>query len=122
MLPKSNIHDMILYESKIFVKNNMQEGYTMITNGFTYVAVLIFIAAMLLWLQKFTKWKFFDFVPPIVLLYLVTMIFCTVKVWDLGETKAAYSGLKNNILYLVRIVFSFSGEILTISASILAIM
>lgn len=71
----------------------------MITNGFTYVAVLIFIAAMLLWLQKFTKWKFFDFVPPIVLLYLVTMIFCTLKVWDLGETKAAYSGLKNNILF-----------------------
>ncbi len=71
----------------------------MITNGFTYVAVLVFIAAMLLWLQKFTKWKFFDFVPPIVLLYLVTMIFCTLKVWDLGETKAAYSGLKNNILF-----------------------
>lgn len=71
----------------------------MITNGFTYVAVLIFIAAMLLWLQKFTKWKFFDFVPPIVLLYLVTMIFCTLKVWDLGETKAAYSVLKNNILF-----------------------
>lgn len=71
----------------------------MITNGFTYVAVLIFIAAMLLWLQKFTKWKFFDFVPPIVLLYLITMIFCTLKVWDLGETKAAYSGLKNNILF-----------------------
>ena len=71
----------------------------MITNGFTYIAVLIFLAAILVWLQKYTKAKFFDFVPPIVLLYLLTMIFCTCKVWDLDATKPAYSALKNNILY-----------------------
>ena len=71
----------------------------MITNGFTYIAVLIFIAAFLVWLQKYTKWKFFDYVPPIVLLYLVTMIMCTLNVWDLKATKPAYSALKNNILY-----------------------
>ena len=71
----------------------------MITNGFTYIAVLIFLAAMLVWLQKHTKSKFFDFVPPIVLLYLITMILCTCKVWDLDATKPAYSALKNNILY-----------------------
>ena len=71
----------------------------MITNGFTYIAVLIFIAAMLVWLQKYTKSKFFDFVPPIVLLYLLTMIFCTIGVWDMEATKPAYSALKNNLLY-----------------------
>ena len=71
----------------------------MITNGFTYIAVLIFIAALLVWLQKYTKSKFFDFVPPIVLLYLLTMVFCTLGVWDLGATKPAYSALKNNILF-----------------------
>ena len=71
----------------------------MITNGFTYIAVLIFLAAILVWLQKYTKAKFFDFVPPIVLLYLLTMIFCTLGVWDLAETKPAYSALKNNILF-----------------------
>ena len=49
----------------------------MITNGFTYIEVMIFIAAMLVLLQKYTKSKFFDFVPPIVLLYLLTMILCT---------------------------------------------
>ena len=37
----------------------------MITNGFTYIAVLIFIAAMLVWLQRYTKSKFFDYAPPI---------------------------------------------------------
>ena len=71
----------------------------MITNGFTYIAVLIFIAAILVWLQKYTKSKFFDFVPPIVLLYLLTMIFCTIGVWDMEATKPAYSALKNNLLY-----------------------
>ena len=71
----------------------------MITNGFTYVAVLIFIAALLVWLQKHTKSKFFDYAPPIVLLYLITMIFCTLKVWDLEAAKPAYSALKNNILF-----------------------
>lgn len=71
----------------------------MITNGFTYIAVLIFIAAMLVWLQRYTKSKFFEYAPPIVLLYLITMIFCTLKVWDMEATKPAYSALKNNILY-----------------------
>lgn len=71
----------------------------MITDGFTYIAVLIFIAALLVWLQKYTKSKFFDYAPPIVLLYLITMIFCTLNVWDLEATKPAYSALKNNILF-----------------------
>lgn len=71
----------------------------MITNGFTYIAVLIFLAAMLVWLQKYTKSKFFDFVPPIVLLYLITMILCTLGAWDMEATKPAYSALKNNLLY-----------------------
>ena len=71
----------------------------MITNGFTYIAVLVFIAAMLVWLQRYTKSKFFDYAPPIVLLYLITMIFCTLGVWDMEATKPAYSVLKNNLLY-----------------------
>ena len=71
----------------------------MITNGFTYVAVLIFIAALLVWLQKYTKSKFFDWAPPIVLLYFITMILRTVGAWDMEATKPAYSALKNNILF-----------------------
>ncbi len=71
----------------------------MITNGFTYIAVLVFTAAVLVWLQRTTKSKFFDYAPPIVLLYLITMIFCTCNVWDLEATKPAYSALKNNILF-----------------------
>ena len=58
----------------------------MITNGFTYIAVLVFIAALLVWLQRYTKSKFFDYAPPIVLLYLITMILCTLGAWDMEAT------------------------------------
>ena len=71
----------------------------MITNGFTYIAVLIFMASILITLQSVKDWKFFEYVPPIVLLYLGTMILCTVKFWDLEATAPAYSAMKNNILY-----------------------
>lgn len=71
----------------------------MITNGFTYIAVLVFLAAVLVGAEKLTKWKFFKFMPPVVLLYLLTMLLCTVGAWDMEATKGAYSALKNNILY-----------------------
>ncbi len=33
------------------------------------------------------------------LCYLIAMFLCTLKVWDLDETKAAYGALKNNLTY-----------------------
>ena len=74
----------------------------MITDGFTYVAVLLFMAGVLVTLEKAAKGplqKFFKYVPSVVLCYLIAMLLCTLKVWDLGETKAAYGALKNNLTY-----------------------
>lgn len=75
----------------------------MITNGFMYIAALVFIAAMLVNLPKIFKGpvakKVFTFAPPIVLIYFGLMLFCTFKLWDLSATKATYSALKNPILY-----------------------
>lgn len=75
----------------------------MIENGFMYIATLIFIAALLVCLPQIFKGKkakrFFDFAPPIVLIYLGLMLFCTVKLWDLEATSEAYNSLKNPILY-----------------------
>ena len=74
-----------------------------IANGFTYIAFLMFVAGALLFLQKNTKSKamskVFDYVPPLVWIYVLHMIFCTVGLYDLAATKPAYSGLKNNLLY-----------------------
>jgi len=74
----------------------------MITNGFTYVAVLLLIAAVLVTLEKTSKsalGKFFKYVPAVVLCYAFTMIFCTAGFWDMAATKPAYSALKNSVTY-----------------------
>lgn len=75
----------------------------MITDGFTYIAVLLFITGILVMLPKIFTGKFaktfFNFAAPIVLMYLGFMILCTLKVWDLEATAPTYSALKNPILY-----------------------
>ncbi|MCR5776536.1 MAG: DUF819 family protein [Lachnospiraceae bacterium] len=71
----------------------------MITEGFTYVALLLFMAAILVTLEKKTTLKFFKYVPAVVLLYLLAMLLCTLNVWDMASTKPAYSTLKNPLTY-----------------------
>lgn len=70
-----------------------------ITNGFTYIAFLMLIAGGLLALEKYAKWKVFNVVPPLVWIYVLNMVFCTIGLYDSEECSAAYSALKNNILY-----------------------
>lgn len=85
------------------ITKHMRKGeIIVITNGFTYVAVLLFMAAVLVTLEKTSKgaWaKFFKYVPAVVLCYLVAMVLCTLKVWDMDATKPAYSALKNSLTY-----------------------
>lgn len=71
----------------------------MITSGFTYLAVLVALAATLVGLEKKTNSKVFKIAPPVVLMYLLCMIFCTINLWDLAETSSTYSASKNNVLY-----------------------
>ena len=71
----------------------------MITNGFTYIAVLAFIAACLIWVHKTVPTKFFDYVPPVVLLYLIGMLCCTFVIWDVQAVKPAYEAVRNPLLY-----------------------
>jgi uncharacterized membrane protein len=70
-----------------------------ITNGFTYIAFLMFIAGGMLALEKYTKWKVFNVVPPLVWIYVLNMVFCTMGLYNSDGVSAAYSGLKNNLLY-----------------------
>lgn len=75
----------------------------MIQDGFFYIAVLVFIAAVLVYLPKLFKGKagsnLFRFAPPVVLIYLVLMILCTARLWDLEATSETYKALKNPVLY-----------------------
>ena len=80
----------------------------MIKDGFMYIAALLFIASVLVFLPRIftgkTAQKIFKFAPPIVLIYLGLMLFCTVKLWDLDATSGAYNALKNPILYAMLFV------------------
>ena len=71
----------------------------MITNGLTYIAILMFVAGGLLVLQRTTKWKIFDIVPPLVWIYVLHMIICTFGVYESDAVKSTYSAFKNNLLY-----------------------
>lgn len=70
-----------------------------ITNGFMYIAFLMCLAGILLALEKYTKWKIFNVVPPLVWIYVLNMIFCTLGIYHSKEVSAAYKALKNNLLY-----------------------
>lgn len=70
-----------------------------ITNGFMYIAFLMCLAGILLALEKYTKWKVFNVVPPLVWIYVLNMIFCTLGLYHSKEVSAAYKALKNNLLY-----------------------
>lgn len=50
-------------------------------------------------LEKYTKWKIFNLVPPLVWIYVLNMIFCTMGLYHSKEVSAAYKALKNNLLY-----------------------
>ena len=54
---------------------------------------------ILLALEKYTKWKIFNVVPPLVWIYVLNMIFCTLGLYHSKEVSAAYKALKNNLLY-----------------------
>lgn len=70
-----------------------------IANGFTYIAFLMCLAGILLALEKYTKWKIFNIVPPLVWIYVLNMIFCTMGLYHSKEVSVAYKALKNNLLY-----------------------
>lgn len=80
----------------------------MIKEGFMYIAALIFIAAVLIYLPQIFKGraarKIFGFAPPVVLIYLGLMLLCTAGLWDLESTADAYSALKNPLLYAMLFV------------------
>ena len=80
-------------------KRKKESKIMVISNGFTYIAFLMFVAGALLFLQKNTKSKVFDYVPPLVWIYVLHMVFCTFGLYDMAATKPAYSNLKNNLLY-----------------------
>ncbi len=70
----------------------------MIESGFAFVAALLFIAAVIVQLDKKFR-TFFEYVPGIVVLYFLVMTLSTLGFWkQTDEINFYYNQLKNNIL------------------------
>ncbi|MCT4566099.1 MAG: DUF819 family protein [Maledivibacter sp.] len=71
----------------------------MITNGFTYLAFIIFFASLIVLAEKKSSSKFFKYVPAIVLLYFTVMLLATFKVWQkTDDVNMYYKMVKGNLL------------------------
>ena len=71
----------------------------MITTGFYYIAAVVAIPAVVCMLEAKTNWKVWKWLPAFVFVYMLNMLFCTINLWDLEATTAAYGAVKNNLLY-----------------------
>jgi uncharacterized membrane protein len=71
----------------------------MVENGFAYLALLIIIASSIVFVEKKTKHKFFAYLPSIVLIYFLVMLFSTFGLWQKTESiTSTYKFLKSNLL------------------------
>lgn len=90
-----------------------------ITNGFTFVAFLMCLAGVLLFAEKYTKSpvlkKVFSFVPPLVWIYVLNMVFCTLGWFNSEEVSSTYSSLKNPLLYAMIFVMLLRCDIKKLS-------
>jgi len=71
----------------------------MIENPFTYLSILMFIASFLIYLEYKFRWKFFEILPPIVILYFSIMSLSSLGLFEKSkEITTLYSSIKTNIL------------------------
>jgi len=71
----------------------------MIENGFTYLAVLMMIAAGIVYTEKKSQHKLFEYLPAIVIIYFVVMLASTFGLWHKTESvTATYKSVKSNLL------------------------
>jgi uncharacterized membrane protein len=71
----------------------------MIENGFSYLAVLMMIASSIVYIEKKSQHKLFEYLPAIVIIYFVVMLASTFGLWEKTESvTATYKSIKSNLL------------------------
>lgn len=71
----------------------------MIENGFTYISILMIIGASIVYMEKRSQHKVFEYLPAIVIIYFVVMLFSTFGLWKKTESvTATYTIVKSNLL------------------------
>jgi uncharacterized membrane protein len=71
----------------------------MIENGFIYLAVLMMIASGIVYTEKKSQHKLFEYLPAIVILYFTVMLLSTFGLWQKSESvTVTYKAVKSNLL------------------------
>jgi len=71
----------------------------MITDGIIYLIALIFIISTILYTEKKTESKIFNYLPSIVIIYFIVMLFSTFGLWQKTDSiTGVYKSLKSNLL------------------------
>ena len=71
----------------------------MIEHGFTYLAILMLISSGIVYIEKKSKHKLFEYLPAIVIIYFVVMLASTFGLWEKTESvTATYKSVKSNLL------------------------
>ncbi|RUM75012.1 MAG: hypothetical protein DSZ11_02980 [Sulfurovum sp.] len=71
----------------------------MIQTAFPYIAILLFIASLLVYLEAQSKAKIFEVLPAIVILYFTVMTLSSIELWvKTEEINSSYKSFKSNLL------------------------
>lgn len=61
----------------------------MITTGFGFISFVLFFTAMVLVITKKYPFKFYKFIPPVIMIYIGAMVMFTCGVWEMNESVTA---------------------------------
>ena len=71
----------------------------MIENGFIYLTAIILIASSIVYTEKKTQAKIFEYLPSIVIIYFAVMLFSTFGLWQKSDSVTiTYKAVKSNLL------------------------
>ena len=71
----------------------------MIEDGFSYLALLTMISSIVVYSEREYKWRLFEYLPAIVIIYFAVMLFSTMGLWSkTPDITATYKTIKSDIL------------------------
>lgn len=89
----------------------------MIANPYLYLFMLSTIATLIVFIQKRTQAKLFEYLPAIVILYFTVMLLSTFGIWQKNDAiTTAYSTLKDNLLPAMIFLLLLSSDLRQIAA------
>jgi uncharacterized membrane protein len=88
----------------------------MIENSVVYLTVLILIIGIVSSIENEFKWKIFDILPSIVVIYALVMILSSLGLWSKNENiESTYSSFKNALLPSMIFLMLLDADIRTIA-------